>query len=551
MQKHLENLQNLRANNQEKESQRTLLSKEAQLISEAEGLGNALGSHPLNSLTQRYSAYKRTQNEYNNCKKLLLDKSKQYEKQMAAYRDCLEAISTNKIAEQLMELKELLDVAQTQSPTREFDIVKEFLENSAQMAIYLQSCQTSNELNVTIMQQFAMVKQSFETLMQYGAVLGYHSVRVHGEHRFNKYSEWAKYLVEHQSVEDCRAIVAQFQTTIGKNAVNNVPLQQVATFSYHIQNNIRDGQFKLQKLLEFGSDINSHITQFKQVYEEHKATIANFLREGQTTGAMLALQCIVLPMVCDLNKRILMMGSAAANSAENLVELTFNGKWFMDEMIINSTIIFDLVNIIDTADREYKHMRESPNQTNFRIALSCFSEIQNVYAHLYNMNNVFATDILSDLIRGVMAEDESVLSMIKTVMSLQDGIQHIPELLSNLNLHLRRTALSSKSTSISPILTASLEGSTSEAGVHVKELQHKFGELKEQFAGNNTTGSRLFSKFFEMFESLSDRQEIITESIRKLTVSPDWEKIDQIKEAKELAVSYWFFVFCKNNLLNT
>lgn len=544
---HLINLQNLRAEHKKIDEQRTLLSKEAELVDEAETLGDALSNHSLNTLTQRYGAFKRAQNEFNACKLLLVETAGQYDKQMLDYRNCIDAFLSKEMANYLTDLNELLDVAQTQSPTREFDMVKEFLENSAQSAIYLQSCQISNELNVTVMQQFAMVKQSLETLLQYGAVVAFHSGIAHAKHRYAKYSEWANYLIEHQTVWDCRDVVTQFEKSFGKKAIAEIPLQKVIAFSYQIQEGIRSGQLKLQKYLERlniemdmiilpSTDITPYVLQFKQVHQENKATIANYLREGQTTGAMSALQCVILPVLTDLNKRILMMESAATNSAQNLVELTFNGKSFMDEMIVDSTIMYDLTNLIDTADREYK-AKENNELNNFRVSLGCLKEVQNAYTHLQGMSNTFEMEILRDLIMGIVSEDHSIMDMVAAIIDYPAGIQKIPDLLLNLRFHLKRTVLSTKNTSIPSSLTPSLETCTREACGNATVLRNKLDKLKKQQEHRSTNGSKLFMKLMDMFEKLDEIQKWFTTLTSKLNVPDNWHKIDQLRDAWELAVS--------------
>lgn len=541
------NLQKQRSNLQQLELNRSSLSKQAALITEAEALGSALSSHPLNTLTQRYNVFKRTRTEYNSCKQALLDQSLNCTKQMVAYRNCLDAVDSNKTTEYLLELKELIPLLQAKPVTHEFDLVKEFLENSAQMAIYLQSCQISSELNVRLMQQNAAVQQTLETLIQYASVIQYHPVCVHLQHRISKYSEWCQYLSEHQSVQDCRDIVTQFQTSIGKNAINKVPLQQVITFSYQLQANIRDGEFKLQKFIERlngevdaanGGDISANILQFCHVYEDAQKSIGIYLQgnDHNEDDKILALHCVTTTILCDLNKRLLMMENAAASSGENLVDLTFNSNWFLDEIYAHSSIMCEMTTIIDASSRKENYGAQQLSPTTYDKAVQSLHEIQNIYLHLRLINDQFSSNILPDAMHGIIGEDKSVLDMISTLSSLQEGLQSIPELLTNLHLHLRRSSISISGTATTSF-NSTAETTTTQTTADVKELKQKLNDMKMEFenADGNSAGKQLFLSFNGLFEALDEKYQCLVDCMQNISV-PNWKKIDQIKNAMDLLV---------------
>lgn len=538
MQAYLLNLQQQRLSLNDFERNRLLLAKQAAMVAEATALDSALGSHPLNTLAQRYSTYKQKKDECDNCRRALLERMSNFTTQMINYHNCLQSIETNKIAEHLSELNELVASIKVTPPNHAFELVKEFLDNSAQKPIYLQSCQLSSGLNVLVTKQIATIQQTFEVLIEYGAITRYHPPSVHAQHRITKYTEWCKYLAEHQSVQDCRDVVAQFQATIGKNAVNKVPVQQVITFSYSLQTTLRDGEFKLQKLVERMNaetdneviDGNStvNITQYTNLFEEARNSIRIFIQDqsilpGDKKYNVFALHGVTITILCDLNKRLLLMENAAANSADNMVDLTYNnGNWVLDELYAHSAIMCEMASIIEKAHRDHatKTLTEQ-----FKCAAQCLREIQNIHENLREFNEQFSLNILNDVLYGIISEKQSVLNMISALSSLQESMQSIPELLNNLYLHLRHGT--------------NAESTSKQACADVCILRQKLDSLKLQMQENGAheIGSKLFIRINGLFEKLDDEYDRLIDCLQGLNLLGDQRKIDQIKNSIQLAVS--------------
>lgn len=538
---------------QQLESNRSLLTKQATFVADAGALGPSLANHSLNTLTQRYSKYKRTKNEYNSCKDALIEQKSKCTQQMKDYQKCLQAIESNKTAEYLNELNELVATFKNISSAHAFDMVKDFLDNSAQMAIYLQSTQLSSGLDVLLTKQIATIQQSYDTLIEYGAISRYHPPNVHSQHRSTKYAEWCEYLTEHQSIQDCRDIVTQFQATIGKNAINKIPIQQVIAFSYQLQTNIGDGEFKLQKLharlnVESNDSINDGdtirtIVKYTNSFEEARKSIRTFLHEQNTTTQstkikqnIFALHCVTISTLCDLNKRLLMMENAAANSGDNMVDLTFNGNWVLDELYAHSAIMCEMASIIESAHRE-----QATNTLNkeFLYAAKCLREIQNMHENLRVSNEQFSTTILSEALHGVISENKGVMDIITALSNLQESLQTIPELLTNLNLHLRRSGM------LSPTLGSNTETTAHQACADVCVLRQKLDVLKLQLEQNDSmnVGGKLFLNINGLFERLDDEYDRLVDCLQHLSLRDDQRKIDQFKNSLDLAVSRISFLF--------
>lgn len=519
------------------ESNRLLLAKQAAMVAEAGALDSALGSHPLGTLAQRYGIYKQKKDECDSCRRALVDRMSQCTKQMMDYHNCLHLIETNKIAEHLSELNELVASIKGTTSNHAFDLVKDFLDTAAQQPIYLQSCQLSSGLETLVTKQITTIQQTLETLMEYGAITRFHPPSVHTQHRITKYAEWCGFLAEHQSVQDCRDIVTQFQTTIGKNANNKVPVQQVITFSYSLQTLLRDGEFKLQKLLErlnvetdnavVDGNTTVNITQYTNLFEEARNSIRIFFQDQNALSTekkynVLALHCVTITILCDLNKRLLMMENAAAtaSSADNMVDLTFNGNWVLDELYAHSAIMCEMTSIIEKAHRDHATKTLTDQ---FKCAAQCLREIQNIHENLKEFNEQFSLSILNDVLYGIISEKQSVLDMISALSSLQESLQSIPELLNNLYLHLRH-------------------GSNAEVAAHrasddVGVLRQKLDALRAQMEQSGSEiGSKLFLRINGLFEKLDDEYDRLIDCLQALNLLGDQRKIDQIKNSIQLAV---------------
>lgn len=532
------------------EQNRMQLANQAAMVAEAAALDTAFGSHPLSTLAQRYTAYKQKKDECDKCHSALLDRISICTAQMMDYNNCLHLIEMNKIVEHLNELNVMVTALKVIPPNHAYDLVKDFLDNSAQKPIYLQSCQLSSGLDVLVTNQIAAIRQTFETLIEYGAITRYHPPTVHAQHRITKYAEWCKCLAEHQTINNCRDVVAQFQATIGKNnAINKVPIQQVITFSYSLQTTIRDGEFKQQKLLERlsvetnnaiidGSSSNNstaaaatvNIMQYTSSFEDARNSIRIFFQEQNALPTekkfnVLALHCVTITILCDLNKRLLMMENAAASSADNMVDLTFNGNWVLDELYAHSAIMCEMASIIEKAHRDHATKTLTDQ---FLCAAQCLREIQNCHENLREFNEQFSTTILNEILYGIISEKQSLLDMISALSNLQESIQSIPELLKHLYLHLRHGA--------------NTDAATIQACKDVTILRQKLDTLNTQLAqtGPNEIGSKLFLRINGLFDKLNDEYDRLIICLQRLNLLDDQRKIDQIKNSIQLAVSSFF-----------
>lgn len=520
MRDQLQKLQTQRTEMQEIESNRKLLSKQLAMVREAETLGTAIGSHQLNSLSQRYAVYKRTKTEYNTTRQALQHMVDECIHHMNDYQQSICAIKRCELIDALQELEQLTT---DQLPVSEFLLVKDFLENSNQGALFIQSDQTRKELDTSLLQQTTILNQIIDSLTVYSSVVCFHPQSYINQHRSRKYAEWCQYLNESPSVVACRDIVAQFQKCHCENAAQS-SVQHVLAFSYQLQAILGDENFKLQKMcerlnVELLSNDQHNIVKLDRAYEESRGAIGQFLQEEK--GAKRALECVTLTEICNLNKRLLMMESAAVSSGDNLVDLTLNGRWFLDEMYITISTISELIKVV--------WCNES-SSSELTSAINCFQATTDVYNVLSDINSCFSSSILSSVMHGIISEEQSCLDMISNLSSVQEGLQPLPELLTNLHLHLRCSVLNMASPNSRTIDEVNL-------------LRQKLDIMKNLFTEdttNITLGKQLFLLFNGLFDRLDDKHQVMVTAMCNLEVSDKWRKIDQIKESRDIAVSLKF-----------
>lgn len=519
MKNHLQILQHQRIQLKHIETTRGTLSNQLAMVREAEALGAAMGSHSLNTLSQRYAVYKRTKNEFNATKHALCEKSELCFNHIATYKEYTKKIANNFICDNLVELNALANT----EIVSEFDMVWEFLENSAQNVIFAQGNQTNKELMAAVHQQAALVKQIFEALIQYGNVVNCHPQRYIEQHRLFQYANWCNQLTSSESVQSCRDVVEQFQNSFGETDITP-SVQQAMNLAYTLQSVVAEESVKLSKCYEkyqksMDSD-ESNIARLDNVHSDAKSAISLFLLEEN--GAVRALECVTLTALCDLNKKLLMMENAFSNSGDALVDLTLNGKWFFDELFVLSSTITELADLIcenDTFD------------SGFMAAVDCLHASKETYSSLFEMNNTFLNTILTKVIHGIISEDASVLEMISALSSLQDGLQTIQELLTNLHLHLRCTVMNTES-----VHATSMDDA--------KILRCRLDQLRVQFETNpKTMGSELFLSFIKLFDVVDEKHNHLVTLIGELNIPVEWKKIDQVKDSRDLAVSLLFAVF--------
>lgn len=494
------------------ENQLDLLSKEMSLIREAETLGSAMGSHQLATISARYAIYRKTRDEFDAARNQLVQKADESEASIQAYRQCLETLKTGAINEHQAEV-DALSFAQIQS---EFKMMRDFLESSAQSQLYAQCEQTRYDLDAAILQQITLVRKTFDDIQQYGAIVKYFPQAYHENHRFHRFAQWSRFLVEQKTVQACRDVVLQYEQQLGVNAAK--PVQQfLFGFAEQLRYTLDELNFKINRTRdrlseEFDAVAGDDGDQQETLCDEARSTLELFLQNDEKGS----LNCVTVTALCDINKRFLMMETAAASSGENLVDLTTNGKWFLDELFLFSTLQTNICQIITGKGGE-----EPPSKSYLAILYA----LNRLYACFRSMNEKFTRDILPRSIEGIIAEDRSILDAISAVSNLQPPA--LADLQNSLGIHLHCAVRG----------VASPNG-TIEAMAVVETLKTKLRELFDNFEvaadAESSPGKRLLLDLNQLFKDLEGAHAELMLAIDGATIVSNLE-LDQVKGAHDLA----------------
>lgn len=202
MENFLHELQSNRTDLVDYEKQRDSLSRQIQLIKEAESLNSAIGSHPLNTLSQRYSVYKKIVEERNTAKKVIEKRASESEKTLEGYRSFMKDIESGKLQEYLRSI----NANPEQYVSSEFELVEEFLNQSNLRDTFLTANACRHELNENTFHTTVLVKRALETLSQFSAIICYYPKDYEQTHLDYKYLDWCRKLVSEGSASTCQEV---------------------------------------------------------------------------------------------------------------------------------------------------------------------------------------------------------------------------------------------------------------------------------------------------------------------------------------------------------
>ncbi|XP_011302537.1 serine/threonine-protein kinase SMG1 isoform X2 [Fopius arisanus] len=490
------------------------------LIKEAQAIGR---SHGLYSVIKRYSTFKRARDAHDKAKLCLEEKMQECEKQMSMHNMALTAIRGPQLARWLSELGTLTTAHEDHMV---FDLVKEFLQNAGQNQMIVQCEQSENELTQLATQESLLIRSSLELLSQYSAICSFYPVSAISQHRSVMYHTWLSHMLTTGSVEVCRDVMGQFEMNFDASRNNEAKLQRIIAFSFQIQGIMKDTNEKFAKYYEkmvANEGLPDAQAKIDKTYADTRLQISNFLRREK--GAERALEAVNTTALCALNKRYLIMEGAAKCAGECLVDLTSReGDWFLDEMRLMSSLIVELVTIIplSTTDEDFS----------MRRSLECLRGADEIYKGLQELNYNFQMIILPEAFKTIITEEPSVVLMVNEVdeIIISIGIPLV-DVLNQLELHLRFTLMDMESPHV---LVQSL---VSSVRVQFDALLSRPPELREvgQDSESLTPGQMLLMGFNGLFEKLQIEANTLVSTLGSLDIPACWKKIDQIREAKEIA----------------
>lgn len=402
-----------------------------------------------------------------------------------------------------------------------FDLVKEFLQNAGQSQMIVQCEQSENELTQLAMQQLMMIRNCLDLLSQYSAICNLYPISMMAQHRTVAYHNWSNKLLITGTVETCQEVIAQLEVDVS----NNSQVQPIIAFSYQMQAYLNDSNERFKKAFQrmVAEGLPEASVTIEKNYTESKSQISTFLRREK--GAEKSLECVIITALCALNKRYLMMEGAAKCASDCLVDLTSReGDWFLDEMRLMSSLIAELVTLIPDNHK-------SNNDVKIPLVLKCLKNADFIYKGLQELNYNFHTIILPEAMKTIIIEESTVMRMVNELdeIILSVGVP-LGEILAQLEMHLRFTVMEMDSPH------AIVQNLVANMRLRFETLLSRPAEAQELNQDETLTpGQMLLMGFNGLFEKLQMEGNTLVTALSSLDIPTSWKKIDQIREAKEMA----------------
>lgn len=402
------------------------------LVKEIEAYGNNLNSHPLYSISQKYSSYKQAKNAVEDSMKAMVKILTDFDTQIESFAAADEAMN----GPQLMTWVQEFSSTNEEEEQPIFEHIKDFLTNAGQATLINQSEQAEAELKQYMKQANILIRSCLELLSQYVAVSQYYPRSQTEYHRIVMFRKWIATALDSKSPEVCREVSNQVTALVNADAnIANVS-QQIKAYNYGLNQIKLEAAVKMNKAYERLQMEGGHdgIALAHESYREAKANLNNWLRNEE--GAAQALEYVLIGMLCNLNRRYLMLESGAQSAGDCLVDLTSReGEWFLDEMCGLSMQVVELLSLIPLQSA-------SVEDAALPVAVECVRSANLMLADLVQLNYNFSTIILPETLKKVHSEDPSTLIMINELNAV---IMNTPiplnDLLSQLEMHLRYLAM--------------------------------------------------------------------------------------------------------------
>ncbi|OXU25637.1 hypothetical protein TSAR_001094 [Trichomalopsis sarcophagae] len=503
-----------------KQCQESLQDRHRQLalVKEAQAMGR---NHALYSVVKRYNTYKRSKDVLEKAKVGLKERIDDCQKQINTHNMALSAVRGGQLGRWLSELGS----STIQEDHLVFDLVKEFLQNAGQSQMIIQCEQSENELTQLAVQQSILIRSCLDLLSQYSAICNLYPLSSMAQHRSVLYHAWASKLLMTGTVDACHEVLAQMEGHFSPVSAANPRVQRTVAFSYQVQAILSEANDKFTKAYErmIGEGLPDALVRIEKAYVDSKAQIVAFLRREKT--AEKALECVNISALCTLNKKYLMMEGAAKCAGDCLVDLTSReGDWFLDEMRLMSSLIAEMISLIPESHK-------SNSDPKISLVFKCLKSADSIHKGLQELNYNFHTIILPEATKTIITEEPSVMRMVNELDKIiaLTGMSLV-EILEQLEMHLRFTIMEMESPhAIMQTIVDALK-------LRFEALLSRPADLQELNQEETLTpGQMLLMGFNGLFEKLQIEGNALISTLSSLDIPPSWKKIDQIREAKDMA----------------
>lgn len=487
----------------ELESRRNVLSKQISLVRDVEALGSAMHSHSLNTLSQRYAILKKKRNDVEVTRNILIEKAIEAEKMIEDYVSFVN--DKNVIGNYVMDMK-------TQNVTvSEFEVVKEFLENSNQSQVYVQGDQLRKEMDIALIQRSKIVESSMEMMLQYYNVMRYYPKDHVRTHRLSMYSSWCRSLVDNKSQEFARQIAMSYHTAFSDPALLQELPKNVLAFNFQLQTFLTELNYQLQGNYQR----YQQFVEMDRSYNSLKEEFYEFLHQKNTSVD--ENNNLITSELVKMTKRFLTLEASTCSASGTLADLKINDRWYVDEIRIQTSF---LANVMDD-NRHCKPLQK--NNPLYVNSLECLRTIVEGFEIFERAKYDFQLNVIPQALNGVISQDRSVLDVIKAL----SGITKAP--IDELIMKLEEDFISC------------IRNPNQKSLLRAAELSEAYNNIYAHYQANNNVddvGGKLFMLFHETFEELCRIAKKIMSYDKALNLIPDdWNSISEIQQSKSLFIS--------------
>ena len=490
------------------ESQRSLLSKQISLVRELEALGSAMSSHPLNTLSQRFAVFKKKRNDVGMIKNILMEKAVESERMMEDFLSFVDEMDSGRINNFLMDIKS------NHGPTgmiSEFELIKEFLDSSNQGQTYAQSEQCRKELNMSVFQQRKIVATSFDVLVKYHKVVNFYPHDHVLTHRFSKYSQWCRSLIDNKSQEFVRQVAIAYHGSFGDAVMRDQVPENIVGFNFNLKNFLSEVTYQRelshQQFMQLEHvDINRNFIVIKEEFR-------NFIKTQTkaSSGNDAAFSAFELAKFA---KRFLAIETSTLNASdEHLADLLVNDRWFIDEIKIQASFLSSIGDVIFDAQKK---------NPLFTSHLECFNAVRDCLETFDGIKNDFQLNMIPQTLEGIISQDKSVLEMITSLSNLQTVVP-----LTELTMKLQED------------LHNGIYNPNQKGFSRFSDLTDAYNGMVAQYeAADGSLGKKIFLALDAMFmEMCKVTKKVLSFDNAVNSVPEEWLKVSEIQQARNLFTS--------------
>ncbi|XP_055371499.1 serine/threonine-protein kinase Smg1 [Condylostylus longicornis] len=377
----------------ESEKHRNLRGKQHAMVQEISALGTAMSSHPLNTISLRYEHYKRAQNDFEIVKKILETKYEENTDKKIGY---LKTISLNMQEGIHNDRKKFENILPFEN---EFSCLKDFLANSAQTQLYNQADQVRNEMCTSVEKQMIYSKVGLDTLEQYINIVQFYPRSILLKNRLFWYQDVTKLLLEHS--DEHQLIKDRFESYIRQEMEIPDNVQNIVQYASELERIWLETNINLTKTYELLNSENP--VTIKSNIHDSLVSIQAFMQSESSESVDKLSKSGLLCAIMEIINNFIQIEESASIDPTNQLRYITNSNWILDEY----TIFLN-------------QMIESLTLFNKKNIIEILAEFNCLIQSLRKLLNVFNSDIIPNIVKFLMSEDDAVLKGFDSIVCLQN-----------------------------------------------------------------------------------------------------------------------------------